>query len=145
VGIHDTGTILTITGVGLPDWSARGLKQRLAPIGLVSKVSRDLNGNAMDLSAIEFRKYETTITCEDVRVPAFDTQWPGSLVVIECVAELARGVADTAGRDDVSGSERTEGDFVFYRPILEMMVTGFNWVHDEWGQRIGWELTATEF
>jgi len=66
------------------------------------------------------------------------------------VAELAyandsgMSPAPTAKRAVVSGSERDEDGFTFYRPQLTMMVMTYNTSTDEWGAVIQWEIELEE-
>jgi hypothetical protein len=48
------------------------------------------------------------------------------------------------GRNAVSSSTRYEDGFTYYRPELEMMVTGFSVSRDEWGAAVDWTLTLEE-
>jgi hypothetical protein len=50
---------------------------------------------------------------------------------VECVAELSYPTGPA--RPVVSGSTRTQGGFVFYRPQLQMLVPGFSANRDEYG------------
>jgi hypothetical protein len=52
---------------------------------------------------------------------------------VECVAELSYPTGGSPARPVVSGSTRTQGGFVFYRPQLQMRVTGFSANRDEYG------------
>lgn len=139
-------TLLTITGVGLPLYSARGISQTLEPIQQAAQLGRTVNGGLADLSLPQFRKYRTQITCNEHNGPAMDGIWPGVQITLGCVVELSYLTAEEAepSRDVVDGSERTEGDYTFYRPELEMRVTAYNTQKDEWGAVVSWTLEAEE-
>lgn len=140
-------TLLVIAPAGVPPYSARGLKQSLAPIGAATALRRTVNGTLVDLSDPAFRKYVSTISCTDQQAPAVDGVWPGDTVTVDCVVELAReaGTGDAgAGRSVVPGSEREEGDFVFYRPRLTMIVTAYQVTRDEYGAATDWTMTLEE-
>jgi hypothetical protein len=81
----------------------------------------------------QFRKYKSSISCRDQEPPAIDGVWPGHVVTVECVAELSYPTGGSPARPVVSGSTRTQGGFVFYRPQLQMLVTGFSANRDEYG------------
>ncbi len=66
----------------------------------------------------QFRKYKSSISCRDQEPPAIDGVWPGHVVTVECVAELSYPTGGSPARPVVSGSTRTQGGFVFYRPQL---------------------------
>lgn len=140
----DNDTELVLTGIGIPRWAARGLAQTIEPIQEANNLVRAADGGVINLAPEQFRKYRTVITCEDMRTMPFDGVWPGTLVTVDSVAELCYPLYESPQRDPVEGSERQEGDFIFYRPILECAVFSFNWRHNEWQHRVGWELTLEE-
>lgn len=144
--MSNDSSVLTLTGAGVPPYSARGLRQSLTPIEASAAARRTVNGTLVDLSASQFRKYASRITCRDMTAPALDGIWPGQILTVECVAELAyEDTTDGAAqRTAVAGSQRTEAGFVFYRPQLTMMVTGFETDFDEWGAECGWTLDLEE-
>lgn len=138
-------TQLAMTGVGVPPYSARGLKQTLSPIDQASQNKRTVNGALKDISFSGFRKYKSTISGTDQRPPNFDGKWPGLTVTVDCIAELSYTTAtETRQRNAVSGSEHTEGAFTVYRPQLVMKIIGFNIDKDEYGAQIGWTLDLEE-
>lgn len=124
----------------LPTYSVRGATQSLsiiagdkndAAIGTV--IRRSINGQLIDLTAPQFRKYDSEITFNDVEMPAMDDAWLGTVVLVQCAVELGFPTGGTPARPVVAGSEREEGHFTFYRPELTMMVYGFSTSFDEWG------------
>jgi hypothetical protein len=56
-------TLLVLTGIGIPDYSARGLTQTLEPIEAALSQRRTVNGGLKDLSFAQFRKYKSSISC----------------------------------------------------------------------------------
>lgn len=138
-------TLLTLSGVGVPPYSARGLTQTLEPIEASVQLRRTVNGALADLSYEPFRKYKSTISCQDQEPPAVDGVWPGQMVTVECVAELCFVTAGgSPARVAVEDSERIDGAFTFYRPILTMRVTGFSVTRDEYGSAVSWQLQLEE-
>lgn len=152
-------TVLTLSAVGVPPYSARGLRQTLEPISGSGQMRRTVNGLLRDLSHAQFRKYATQISGEDVQPPALDFVWPGRVVSVGCISELAVAASlvelptelptenptgDIFGRPYVEGSVRAQGDFIYYRPILAMMVTGWSTDTDEWGSRASWSISLEE-
>ena len=138
-------TLLTLSGIGVPPYSARGLTQSLEPIDGAVQLRRTVNGALADLSYETFRKYKSTISGQDQEPPAIDGVWPGQLVEVGCIAELcfltsAGGPVHTA----VIGSARVEGDFSFYRPVLTMRVVGFSVSRDEYGATVSWQMQLEE-
>ena len=138
-------TLLILSGVGVPRYSARGLTQSLEPIDAALQLRRSINGDLLDLTYAPFRKYKSTISCADFNPPSIDGIWPGHVVEVECVAELSYPESGgTPTRPAVYGSERTQNGYVFYRPILEMMVTAFSTETDEYGAIVSWSLELEE-
>lgn len=138
-------TLLTLSGVGIAPFSARGLTQTLEPIDASTQLKRTVNGALVDLSYEPFRKYKSTISCQDQEPPAIDGIWPGLEVEVGCVAELSFATGGSGpARPAVDASSRTDGAFTFYRPILTMRVTGFSVSRDEYGAAVSWQLQLEE-
>jgi len=138
-------TLLVLTGMGLVEWSARGLRQTLRPIEQAEVQARTINGTLVDVAETQFQKYRSTITGNDHYPPAFDSIWPGDILTVDCISELSFE-ANTSGPDRpaVPGSERDDGGFTFYRPRLTMMVTDFRFTTDEWDADVSWRLELEE-
>lgn len=136
------------TAPWLTPYSARGATQTLDVIlggsALGSLIQRDVNGNAIDMTAPQFRKYQSVITCRDSETPGLDNAWLGAKVTLACAAELAYAVGGSPARTPVSGSTRTQGSVVFYRPILTMMVFDAKNSFDEYASRYNWSISLQE-
>jgi hypothetical protein len=125
----------------LPIYSVRGATQKLGIIvgsgagdrALGTVIRRSINGQLVDLTAPQFRKYDSEIDFSDVVMPAIDGAWLGTICEVQCCVELGYPIGGTPQRTEVSGSSRNESGFTFYRPILNMMVYGFLTSFDEWG------------
>lgn len=138
-------TLLVLSGEGMPPYAVRGLTQSLEPIEAAINLRRTVNAELVSLSPAAFRKYKTTITCEDVDSPAFDAVEIADVVVVSCVAELSYLTSGGApSRPVVSGSSRVDGSYTFYRPQLTMMVTMKTQETDEYGAAVAWELELEE-
>jgi hypothetical protein len=138
-------TVLTLSGIGVPPYSARGLTQSLEPIDGAAQLRRTVNGALADLSYEPFRKYKSTISGQDQEPPAIDGVWPGQSVEVGCIAELCfLNSGGGAVRTAVAGSARVEGDFSFYRPVLTMRVVGFSVSRDEYGAVVSWQMQLEE-
>jgi hypothetical protein len=140
----NSSTMLVLSVMGVPLYSARGLSQTLEPIGGSKNMRRSINGVLTDLAYVQFRKYQSKITCTDMRAPAIDGIWPGMIIVVDCVAYLSYRSGGSAQRLVVEGSSFTEGGFVYYRPRLTMMVTSYTTQADEWAATAPWELDLEE-
>jgi len=138
-------TLLTISGLDLTPYSARGIKQTLEPISNAGSMRRTINGTLVDLSIPGMRKYLSTIRCEDMAAPALNGIWPGQIVTVGCAVELSYLTdGGTPDRPVVVGSSRTSGVYTFYRPILTMRVMEFFQQLDEWEAVTNWDLRLEE-
>lgn len=140
-------TLLAIAEFDIPPYSARGVSQTLRPIGEAAQLARTVNGTLTDLSVgIAFRKFQSTISCTDMDHPAPDDIWPGMQLTVSCITELKyRDTTDgAAARPIVSGSERSEGGYVYYRPRLTMRLVDYRVDTDEWGAATGWSMDLEE-
>lgn len=136
-------TLLAITGLDLPPYSARGLQQSLDPIEAAANLRRTINGNLKDFGFAQFQKYKSTIQGTDQQPPAYDGVWPGKSVTVDCIPELSYLTAGGSPARPVVAT-RTEGDFTFYRPRLTMRVAAFTHNKNEWGATVNWQLDLEE-
>lgn len=176
-------TNLVLAGIGIPRFSARGIKETLAPLEL-GELRRNINGTLVDLTDPALhRKYGLTISGDDVRPAALDKVWMGKVVTVSCVSTLGQAATFTAGAasiglgrgavagsglaqvddlfsDDVEFAEDSGGEtiataafadtavagagFIFYRPVLVMMVRRFSGDFDEWKAGNVWSLDLEE-
>lgn len=140
----DSQTVLAISVMGVPLYSARGLSQTLEPIDAAKNMRRSINGILTDVAHEQFRKYKSKITCTDMRAPAADGIWPGMTVVVDCVAFLGYPIGGTPQRTVIAGSSFTEDGYTFYRPQLTMIVVATTVQVDEWAATVPWELDLEE-
>src|SRR5215467_5923073 len=117
----DSNTMLVISVMGVPLYSARGLSQTLESIDASKNMRRTINGQLVNVAHPQFQKWKSKITCTDMRTPALDGMAAGMTVTVDCVATLAYPVGGSPSRTMVPGSSWTEGNFVFYRPRLTML------------------------
>ena len=96
------------------------------------------------MSAPQFRKYRSTISCNDQNAPALDGVWPGMLLTVDCAKYLAYPVGGSPKREVVEGSEYREGNFMFYRPRLQMRVTAHTQSEAEYEAATTWSLELEE-
>lgn len=138
-------TLLSISGIDVPPYASRGLTQTLEPIDQAKQTRRTVNGTLKDISAAQFQKYKSTITCTDQQSPGLDGVWPGQQVTVDCVSELSYLTSGgSPERSVVSGSSRTDGNWTFYRPQLVMRVISYSIQTDEYGAAVGWQLDLEE-
>ena len=98
-------TLLKISGVGMSPYAARGLTQTLNPIEQAKDLRRTINGELIDFSVEQFRKYASVISGSDQMPPGVAGIWPGRDVQVECIAELYYVTAGgSAERPLVAGS-----------------------------------------
>jgi len=138
-------TLLVISGIGVPPFSARGLTQTLEPIAAAANVRRTVNGALVNLAPTQFQKYRSRISCTDMASPAVDGVFPGLTVTVDCVAELAYLTSGgSPQRTIVSGSSYIDGSFTFYRPRLTKKIVGFSISTDEYGAAVAWTMDLEE-
>jgi len=151
MSLADTGTILVIDGIDIQRYSARGLSQTFETIEESTVQQRTVDGVLHDLSLDQFRKFRSTITCEDFDTPAIDGIYPGQQVVVDCVFELAYEdpldeveVGENASRPIVPDSARVKNGFVRYRPQLTMTVVRYSITRNEYNATSSWTLELVE-
>jgi hypothetical protein len=136
------------TAPGVTPYSARGLKGTLSPIDAAKgsdKLRRTVNGTLIDISAPQMRKYQLEVAGSDQAPPALDGVWVGMEVLVDCHVELAYLTAGgSAGRSPVTGSERVEGNYTYYRPQLSMRVVELEIERSEWEASVNWSLMLEE-
>jgi hypothetical protein len=138
-------TLLTLVGMGVTPYSARGITQSLNHIDAAAQSRRTVNGDLKDLSFSGFRKYKSTLNGADQLPPALDGVWPGKILTVGCVSELVYLTAGGAPeRTVIAGSSRTEGLFTYYRPELTMMVLTYTVDTDEYGAAVSWTMELEE-
>jgi hypothetical protein len=138
-------TVLALSGMGVPPYSARGLGQSFQPIQQAAQPRRTVNGKLVNVSDDSFEKFATTISGADQRPPACDGVWPGKVVTVDCIFHLCYLTAGgSPSRTVVAGSSFIEGDFTFYRPQLQCMVISYSCTEDEWEAGNNWSLQLEE-
>jgi hypothetical protein len=136
-------SLLTLSECGVPLYAARGLTQSLDNIEAAAQLERSINGELMDFSYAQFRKFRSTISCTDQRPPSH--VWQGQILTVECVEWLAYRTSDGAPiRPVVPGSTIVEGEITFYRPILTMRVAMLSHSVEEWAAGVSWQLELEE-
>lgn len=139
-------TLLVISGPGVAPYSARGLVQTYDPIAASVHLERAVNGELVDLSAPQMRKYRSKISCNDHNTPALSGVWPGTIINVECVTEMSFK-SDRPGdqeREAVVGSVRTEGGHTFYRPLMTFRFLGFSVSGQEYQKDVAWSFELEE-
>lgn len=144
----NSDTVLAISSFGNMLYQARGLTQTLSVISEATQQERTINGDLVDISAAQFRKYASTINVpNDVNAPPLDGVFPGMTVTVECAVGLAYLTSGGNGphhRPEVSGSSYIDGAYTFYRPELTMMIKTVETQFDEWKNVVGWKLDLEE-
>lgn len=141
-------TVLTLGGMGVVPYSTRGATQTLDFYeGAAANIYTDVNGVTRLAGGTQFQKYRSTISCTDQRPIAADGVWPGKIVTVGCIVELAYKTADgPPSRTPVEGSEvvDTGSDFTIFCPLLTMMVMDLKIQKNEWGAEVGWSMDLLE-
>lgn len=140
-------SLLSFAELALPPYSFRGITESFELIEQASQFRRDVNGNLHNVGADEFRLFRVTVQCRDQQSPGLDGVWPGRQLTMNCASEFStEGATDSDGfeRQAVPDSIRTEGDFIFYRPQLFVVVLSYRMEFEEWEAGIAWELVVEE-
>jgi hypothetical protein len=155
--------------LAIPRDSDFGVEQEIAPVSEAGAVEVDVNGNAVPLPATQHRKFTTSLSVGSVTgVPALADIWPASRLTIHSVAKLTQSVPPGGEveliRSPVSGSVRcynaagavvahsrsgrtvtaAGASYVRYAPILEVVVTEYQWSAHETAAESSWSLSARE-
>lgn len=141
-------SLLSFVELAIPPYALRGISQSLEPIEQASNLRRTVNAVLKDISSPDFRKYRSTIRCNDQQSPGLDGIWPGQLLTMWSAAELSfegsTDDTDAFARPPVEGSIREEGGFTFYRPILSVRVIGYSTELAEWDAEVSWQMDVEE-
>ncbi len=122
-----SSTLLSITGITIPDYAIRGLTLDLQLVTADGGLRRSINGELLDLTATQFRKYSATLSCEDQDVPTLTDIWQGQIVTVTCIP----GVGPV---NDASGGTLT----------LNMMVNNWTTSRAEWDSLTNWTIELLE-
>ena len=141
---HDD-TILVLTGIGIPDFSARGLTETIEMIEGVGELRRTVNGASIDVTAVQFQKFKVRIETTDQEPPAFNGVWIGKQVTVDLVSRWSYLTSGgSPDRTIVPGSSVVNGLFTSYRPQLICRVALFSQRTEEWAANRGWSLDLVE-
>jgi hypothetical protein len=114
-------TLLSIDGIDFSDYASRGITMSLQPVD-AGALEVDVNGNLVDMTLPQFRKYEATVECTDHEAPDFTDIWRGTVVEVVCIPQLGP-------------SDSTDGTLT-----MSMMVDTWNTGRDEWQSEVAWSL-----
>jgi hypothetical protein len=132
-------TDIVFSGLGFPDYCARGVEVEVIPIPAAKQFRRDVNGTLRDVSDPVFRKYQVRINGNDQQFPDLGGVWPGKLVTV------TTGVVWAASATGATGAASPAG---YGYPGLAVEITGrvtdFSATRDEWAASAGWNITIEE-
>jgi len=117
-------TLLSIDGIDFSDYATRNISVVLQPIATGS-LRRDVNGNLVDMTLPQFRKYRVEVLCSDHEVPNLNDIWRGKEVEVTLIPGL--GVEDSSGV-----------------MTLTMMVVEWTTDRKEWEAQGSWHLVLLE-
>lgn len=125
--MSNNSTLLSIDGLDFSDYATRGITCNLRP-EQNGTLERDWNGSAVDITLINFRKYQVSISCTDQEGPPFSDIWKGSgPYTVRLISDLVGGILST---DNILA--------------LSMYVDDWSVSRDEWGAETGWQLDLRE-
>lgn len=155
-------TSIRLDGVRIHDKAARQVAQSLAPADAPAPW-RDVNG-ALRISSRESlsRKFKSSLSGTYMLPPELGGVWVGRVLQVQCVAEIVH-----VGKVEEAASERPAvyGSVIYegadgrplpdnapagivartrYRPVLTMMVTGFQVSSSETAAEVGWTIDLEE-
>jgi hypothetical protein len=140
-----TDTLLIMSTIGVPLYSARGLSQSLAPVSEAKPTPRrTINGELRFLGIDAMRKYSSDITCTDQNAPALSGIWPGMTVMVDCITELAYPTVGGSPERTVVSSRTTDDGYTYYRPRITFMVVDVSEGMDEYQHDYQWKLSLLE-
>jgi len=138
-------TLLRLTGLGIPPYSARGIVETLTPIDQQGFFARSItSGTLLNLGLSDLQKYRIRLEAEDIRPPAFEAMWRGTELEVELTTVLAVEGSAAPSKPYVEGSVEEADGFTRYRPKLDVMVVDFSLQNDEWEALRRWSLTLEE-
>jgi hypothetical protein len=116
-------TLLSITGITIPDYAIRDLTFDLELVTSSNGLQRTINGSLRDFTAPQFRdKYNATLSCEDQDVPELTGVNQGTIVTIVCIP-------------GVGPANNTDGTLT-----LDMMVDSYTTSRAEWQALTNWSI-----
>jgi hypothetical protein len=119
-----SATLISIDDIDFSEYASRGVTQTLEPIEAAKQMRRTINGELLDISAPQFRKFKSTVTCSDQEAPSLSDVWPGKTVSVVCLPDM----------HDTTGSALS----------LTMRVMNWNTKRDEWGAEVSWQIDLEE-
>jgi hypothetical protein len=166
-------TVLSISSLGFPIFSARGCTQTLEPIAQDHHFFRNIHGDLI-FNGSHSKKYKTRIQCKDHYPPATDQLRIGDMVEVSCISILSQTYTGNSVQNlsvplqkkPVLGSIHiSSGDaeipfewdgksliftcsferiLISYRPILIMRFLGYSFSTLEWDMKTEWSMTFEE-
>lgn len=163
-------TILVLGDIVIPVGAGRGISQSFEIISN-GELLRTVNGELVDLTRPENRKFRSSISCTDQAYPAIIDVWRGKTISVSFIEKFRQTVAPAALtvdliRDYVPGSiiGRTAAGaritptgvvdntatfaqniiMVEYLPVMDMKVVSYDVDRDEWQAETGWSLELEE-
>lgn len=91
------------------------------------ELARSVNGDLVDMTLDEFRKYEANIQCTDHEAPELTDVWRGKQVIVSCIPGLGVG-------------NNTDGDIL----TMTMMVQDWETRREDWEASTAWSLDLVE-
>lgn len=122
-------TLLSIDGMDFTEYDARSITVQLRPEQNGGTLERDWNGNLVDLTIVNFRKYQVSIsTSDDLFGPPFADVWRGSgPYTVRLIPDM---IANTGETDNIL--------------TLSTYVDDWSISRNEWGAETGWQVDLRE-
>jgi hypothetical protein len=132
-------TDIVFSGLGFPDYAARGVEVEVTPVQQSKQLRRNVNGALRDVSDPVFQKYQVRITGKDQQFPDLGGVWPGMQVTVTTPVVWHWSATGATGATAPTGYGYT-GVAV----QITGLITDFTATRDEWAADAGWNITIEE-
>ncbi|WP_323811269.1 hypothetical protein [Yoonia sp. 67-2] len=163
----------SVADIFFPPGSARGISTSIEQIES-GELRRTVNGNLVDLTREELRKYAISLSCDGMSLPGFDSVWRGMICTITppvrwiikvepgqnsvtfarpaANAKMFDAETNNPFPDPIIGSNGTSATFsaqasvawIEYQPIFQTRVVGRSESSEEWEASATWSLELEE-
>lgn len=136
---------LAMTGIDLPPYALRTIKQTHEIIPQAQQQRRTVNSILRNFARDEWQKIKSTITCTDQQDPGFTRLKLGTITTIDCVFWISYRTSAPGVEPRYPVVESyADGDYTFYRPRIVMMVINHRTEWDDNNAVSGWVMEVEE-
>lgn len=132
-----TVTDIVFSGLGFPDYCARGASVDVTPIQQSKQFRRDVNGKLLDVSDPVFQKYQVKVSGSDVAFPDLGGVWPGKLVTVTTPVIWGASATGATGASPPTG-------YTGYAVQITGRITDFSGTRNEYDAESVWNIVIEE-